>query len=112
MDSNALPKGHILGWVPPSAAAPKPLSKSAKKNEKRKEKRAQEIAEGGKAGPVPDNWDDEEEEAHASTSKTAEPTAAKSQGKASTSTPSPKETIETKDSTKSLVDKLEKLSVE
>ncbi|TEB30191.1 hypothetical protein FA13DRAFT_1734010 [Coprinellus micaceus] len=94
MDSNALPKGHIPGWVAPSAAAPKPLSKR------------------GKAGPVPDNWDDDEEETPAATSKTAEPTAAKSEGKASTSVPTPKGTTETNDSTKSLVDKLEKLNVE
>jgi partner of Y14 and mago protein len=88
------------------------LSKSAKKNAKRKEKKTQELAEGGKAGPVPDNWDDDEEETPAATSKTAEPTAAKSEGKASTSVPTPKGTTETNDSTKSLVDKLEKLNVE
>ncbi|RDB22871.1 hypothetical protein Hypma_010274 [Hypsizygus marmoreus] len=58
MDTNALPKGHIIGWVPPpapSASTAKPLSKSAKKNAKRRVKK-EETRE------VPDNWDDEEEE--------------------------------------------------
>ncbi|KIL70123.1 hypothetical protein M378DRAFT_67985 [Amanita muscaria Koide BX008] len=63
-DSNALPKGHIIGWVPSSSATPanttdKPLSKSAKKNAKRKEKRA-EKKQGDDA--VPESWDDDDEE--------------------------------------------------
>lgn len=64
MDSNALPKGHIIGWAPPpkstaaSTSEGKPLSKSAKKNAKRKEKREKE-----KPDDVPDNWDDDDDEA-------------------------------------------------
>lgn len=63
MDANALPKGHIIGWVPPSSASSstKPMSKSAKKNAKRKEKRDKEREEAQSA-PVPDNWDDDEDE--------------------------------------------------
>jgi len=60
MDSNALPKGHIIGWTPlPSTTKPgagsgsgsAPLSKNAKKRQKQKEKKAE---------AVKDNWDDEE----------------------------------------------------
>ncbi|KAL1760063.1 hypothetical protein FB107DRAFT_270458 [Schizophyllum commune] len=76
MDSNQLPKGHIIGWAPPSGAsaskkpgaagASKPgaapgsgaaLSKSAKKNAKRKEKRAEELAQ-----KIKDNWEDDDED--------------------------------------------------
>ncbi|KAL1741268.1 hypothetical protein HDZ31DRAFT_45818 [Schizophyllum fasciatum] len=67
MDSNQLPKGHIIGWAPPASAAAKkpgaassasaPLSKSAKKNAKRKEKRAEEHAL-----KIKDNWDDDDED--------------------------------------------------
>lgn len=65
MDANALPKGHIIGWVPPPtgksgtaanaiASDTTPISKAAKKNAKRKEKREKEKL------VVPDNWEDEE----------------------------------------------------
>ncbi|TRM68052.1 hypothetical protein BD626DRAFT_564921 [Schizophyllum amplum] len=71
MDSNQLPKGHIVGWVAPSIAAPKkpgasgaaasgadkPLSKSAKKNAKRKEKREETHSQ-----KIKDNWEDEDED--------------------------------------------------
>jgi len=60
MDANALPKGHIIGWVPPSSA-PKPLSKSAKKNAKRKEKR-EEKKNSAVDTTVRDNWEDDDEE--------------------------------------------------
>lgn len=40
MDSQQLPKGHILGWVAPSATTGrKPLTKAAAKNAKRREKK-------------------------------------------------------------------------
>ncbi|KAF8573288.1 hypothetical protein K439DRAFT_1421442 [Ramaria rubella] len=62
MDRNALPKGHILGWVAPSSASkPKSVeatgaaSKSAKKNEKRKEKRDKKKEEVIRA-----NWEDDD----------------------------------------------------
>jgi partner of Y14 and mago protein len=79
LDQSALPKGHIIGWVPPSAETkPKPkanpgslaaaaaaaaadtsgLSKSQKKNAKRAEKRAEKKAE---TTEIRENWDDEEE---------------------------------------------------
>ncbi|KAI4526081.1 hypothetical protein K525DRAFT_189954 [Schizophyllum commune Loenen D] len=62
MDSNQLPKGHIIGWVPPSgtSASKKPGAagaKSAKKNAKRKEKRAEELAQ-----KIKDNWEDDDED--------------------------------------------------
>jgi len=64
MDSNTLPKGHIIGWTPPPSAT-KPgaaspsgsgtLSKNAKKRQKQREKKAEALV-------VKDNWDEEEEE--------------------------------------------------
>jgi len=64
LDATALPKGHILGWVAPSAAAqPKakiatsPPNKNAKKRANARAKKAAE-----KTAAVKDNWDDEEEE--------------------------------------------------
>ena len=66
MDMNTLPKGHIIGWVPPpTRTSTSALSQSAKKNAKRKEKKEKErngkIDEGGKKEEevVPENWDDE-----------------------------------------------------
>jgi len=56
-DANQLPKGHIIGWVPPSVveggAPSKPTSKSARKNAKRREKKKETVA---------DNWEDDDEE--------------------------------------------------
>jgi partner of Y14 and mago protein len=60
VDSRALPKGHIPGWVPPGAPAPEKKevqSKSAKKNEKRKEKRKEKREE-----VVRENWESEDDE--------------------------------------------------
>lgn len=64
MDSTALPKGHILGWVAPSSAtSPKgktatpPPNKNAKK---RANARAKKNVE--KAAIIKDNWEDEEGE--------------------------------------------------
>ncbi|KAI0771849.1 hypothetical protein BD413DRAFT_546562 [Trametes elegans] len=62
MDATALPKGHIIGWAPPSQAAAAPASKAAlskaqKKNEKRKEKRKEKREET----QVKDNWEDDDE---------------------------------------------------
>lgn len=55
MDSNALPKGHIIGWTPAPAASKgagsTPLSKNAKKRQKQKEKKAEAVKE---------NWEDED----------------------------------------------------
>ncbi|KAG8705521.1 hypothetical protein FRC12_019184 [Ceratobasidium sp. 428] len=80
-DRTALPKGHIMGWVAPSAETkPKPkvkpgsgvaaaaaaaaadtagLSKAQKKNAKRAEKRAEKKAE---TREVKENWDDDDED--------------------------------------------------
>lgn len=64
-----LPKGHILGWVPPSSETnPKkkaattgpsgaPLSKSAKKREKAKEKKKEE-----KERIIKDSWEDDDDD--------------------------------------------------
>ncbi|CAK5275669.1 unnamed protein product [Mycena citricolor] len=60
-DANALPKGHIIGWVPPTAAqttaTAKPLSKSAKKNAKRRDAKRDEKKE-----VVAEDWEDDAEE--------------------------------------------------
>lgn len=92
-DRTALPKGHIIGWVPPSsetkpkakpgslaaaaaaaAADTANLSKAQKKNAKRAEKRA----EKRKAEPVKDNWDDDDEDEAAEKSAEAEASSAPS----------------------------------
>ena len=95
MDKQALPKGHIVGWVPPSAestlvmmhfcfrlgfdcdqiflAKPKPsaaMSKSAKKNEKRKEKKKEEKAKE-KEAVIKASWDDDDDEDEAPTKPAA-----------------------------------------
>jgi len=70
IESNALPKGHIIGWVPPSSASSSAkatssssLTKSAKKNLKRKQKREEAKA----------NWeDDDEDEDEAGNNKTTQ----------------------------------------
>ena len=61
MEANALPKGHIVGWVAPSSQS-KSLSKSAKKNAKRKEKKEEKKVNASNDDPVRDNWEDEDEE--------------------------------------------------
>jgi len=73
MDANALPKGHIIGWVPPTAAesSSKPMSKGAKKNAKRKEKRDKEREEAAAKQPVTDNWEDDDELDESSVKKSA-----------------------------------------
>jgi len=126
MDQTALPKGHIVGWAPPSAASPKPaapLSKSAKKNEKRKEKRKEKKDEPVK---VKDNWEDEDEDEEKGKDATGEESKAK--GVHTAESPNWAAAAETKASTvvkqkakdsnthadasaEALVDKLEKLDV-
>lgn len=106
MDRNSLPKGHILGWVPPSSAQPaKPLSKSAKKNAKRKEKRDEKKAEET-ATKIKDSWeDDDEEEAPAtSNAKAKEPKNTKEGDAASDGT-------KTDDAVDALAEKVEKVNV-
>lgn len=63
MDASTLPKGHIIGWIPPSSATQpaKPTSKSAKKNAKRKEKREEKKVVDPVDKPVRDNWEDDDE---------------------------------------------------
>ncbi|KAF8558903.1 hypothetical protein OG21DRAFT_1432675 [Imleria badia] len=81
MDSTALPKGHILGWVAPSSetqqkakgASTPPPNKNAKKRANQRAKKTAEKSEG-----VKDNWEDEEDaENSATTSKTVSTEAAK-----------------------------------
>jgi len=74
LDATALPKGHILGWVAPSAAAQRkgatpPPNKNAKK---RANARAKKNAE--KVATVKDNWDDEEEGEDEAAADAQEPT--------------------------------------
>jgi len=115
MDSNALPKGHIIGWAPPPTSTAssgsngtKPLSKSAKKNAKRKEKREKEKSE-----VVPDNWDDEEDEEKPSSNTST----AKGTGASENSSPTPTQISSNaskttaSEATNDLVTKLEKLDV-
>jgi partner of Y14 and mago len=124
MDSNALPKGHIIGWTPPPSitkpgvvSGSAPLSKNAKKRQKQKEK---------KAGAVKDNWEDEDEEgqavnvAPAATKKTASPTSGASEsGKGSSGTHTPDRpnwalapSREKDDEADALANELEKLEVQ
>ncbi|KAJ1311365.1 hypothetical protein OPQ81_009858 [Rhizoctonia solani] len=79
-DRSALPKGHIVGWVPPSSETkpkpkPKPgslaaataaaaadtagMSKAQKKNAKRSEKRAEKR---NQTVVVKENWDDDDDD--------------------------------------------------
>ncbi|KAG9103274.1 hypothetical protein FRC06_011511 [Ceratobasidium sp. 370] len=95
-DRAVLPKGHIMGWVPPSAETkPKPkakpgslaaaaaaaaadtagLSKAQKKNAKRAEKRAEKKAE---TRQVKENWDDDDEDEKGDGKETEQPAAAES----------------------------------
>lgn len=104
MDSNKLPKGHIIGWAPPpAAAAPKAgaaLSKSAKKNAKRKEKR-EEKKTSDVADKIKDSWEDDDEEDVA-------PTQEKKEKEAGDVTKGSEETTKGADS---LAYKMEKLDV-
>jgi partner of Y14 and mago protein len=114
MDSNALPKGHIIGWAPPptSTAASgsneiKPLSKSAKKNAKRKEKREKE-----KSDTVPDNWDDEEQEKPSSNASAIKGTGASENASSTPAKPSSDASKTAgSDATDALATELEKLDV-
>jgi len=123
MDTNALPKGHIIGWTPPPAATKPgagsgsaPLSKNAKKRQKQKEKKAEAIK---------DNWEDEDEgvkgEEEAASMKTASTSRAASEaGKGSSGTHTPDRpnwaaaptSEKTDDSADGLTSKLEKLEVQ
>jgi len=63
-NATALPKGHIIGWVPPSSSTngtkdKASQSKSAKKNEKRKEKRNEKRDQDA---PVKDDWEDDDDD--------------------------------------------------
>jgi len=89
MDSNALPKGHIIGWTPPPSATKPgagsgsaPLSKNAKKRQKQKAKKTE---------AVNDNWEDEDEDGQiAAMKETASTTKAVSEaekGSSGTHTP-------------------------
>ena len=102
-----MPKGHIIGWAPPpAAAAPKAgaaLSKSAKKNAKRKEKR-EEKKTSDVADKIKDSWEDDDEEDVAPTQEKKE----KERKEAGNVTKGSEETTKGADS---LADKMEKLDV-
>jgi partner of Y14 and mago protein len=63
LDANALPKGHIVGWAPPSdtiqikVAQSQSARKNAKRKEKRKEKKDEELQK-----KVADSWEDDDDE--------------------------------------------------
>ncbi|TCD71296.1 hypothetical protein EIP91_011067 [Steccherinum ochraceum] len=103
MDTTALPKGHIIGWAPPSANASSTSaakSKSAKKNEKRKEKRKAE------KDKVKDDWEDDDDD---------EPTSAGAAEGVSKKAAESKEGVDGKAKTQptedELADKIAKLDV-
>ncbi|KIY51577.1 hypothetical protein FISHEDRAFT_11960, partial [Fistulina hepatica ATCC 64428] len=72
MDANQLPKGYIVGWVPPPGASAakagtNPMTKSQKKNAKRREKHKEKTEE-----VIKQNWeDDDDDEDQPSTAATA-----------------------------------------
>ncbi|THH14987.1 hypothetical protein EW146_g5428 [Bondarzewia mesenterica] len=103
MEARTLPKGHIIGWMPSSAAPKdsdsKPMTKSAKKNEKRKEKRKEKREE------VRESWDSDEDEAGEAKTETAE----KAKGVPTTSPQTKK--LESDTSADAIADKLQKLQV-
>ncbi|KIM46258.1 hypothetical protein M413DRAFT_441339 [Hebeloma cylindrosporum] len=109
MDTNALPKGHVIGWTPPptSTAASgsngtKALSKSAKKNAKRKEKREKE-----KPDTVPDNWDEEEDEEKPSSNASAKKGTGTSENASSTPAESSSDASKTANALAAEIEKLD-----
>lgn len=122
LDATALPKGHILGWVAPSAAA-QPKAKTAtpppnKNAKKRANARAKKAAE--KTAVVKDNWDDEEEEEGETATDVKEVTEGTKEESTKTSSvndttegshSSPSSTPSANQSTLELSSKLEKLEV-
>jgi len=103
-DHSALPKGHIIGWVPPSAETkPKPkanpgslaaaaaaaaadtsgLSKSQKKNAKRAEKRAEKKVEVKEVREVRENWDDDDDDEKGDKKEVNQTAAVRSDSKSS-----------------------------
>ncbi|KAI0637790.1 hypothetical protein C8Q77DRAFT_1153506 [Trametes polyzona] len=119
MDATALPKGHIIGWVPPSQTttvpAPKAgLSKAQKKNEKRKEKRKEKREET----KVKDSWEDDDEGEGEADGGSAAASGAKTDKGSHTpekpnwaAAPDPKEAAKEGAEAEGLADKLEKLEV-
>ena len=118
MDATALPKGHVVGWTPPPAAAPAPaskagMSKAQKKNEKRKEKRKEKREEVEK---VKDSWEDEDE-GESAQKDAASGAVAKQEGTHTPEQPNwavapdTKETAKDKGGADSIVEKLGKLEV-
>ena len=78
MDTRALPKGHIIGWVAPSSATNNTagkssgtMSKSQKKNEKRKEKKKADIAK-----KIKENWEDDDDDDEDEVKPSSKPKAA------------------------------------
>lgn len=110
MDTNSLPKGHIIGWVPASSTttvpAPKAnLSKAAKKNEKRREKKK----EKKDAEKVKDSWEDEEDGDE--DTKESESAVQKSNLAASPDTKRPPNSTAADSQADGLADRLEKLEM-
>ncbi|KAH0840010.1 hypothetical protein J3R83DRAFT_972 [Lanmaoa asiatica] len=117
MDATTLPKGHILGWVPPSsetqqkekgASAPPP-NKNAKK---RANQRARKAADRSEA--VKDSWEDEEDAESNSTGAQAPTTTKTSTSKVengSTGACSADKGSESTQGEAEVMDKLSKLEV-
>ncbi|KAI9001179.1 hypothetical protein BD414DRAFT_473867 [Trametes punicea] len=119
MDADALPKGHIIGWVPPPqtatpASSKAGMSKAQKKNEKRKEKRKEKREE---AVNIKDNWEDDDDGEAEGAGSAASTTAEKSAGERTSEDPNRAAAPDTKKDGKKdagaegLAAKLEKLEV-
>ncbi|KAG6872793.1 hypothetical protein C0995_006522 [Termitomyces sp. Mi166 len=109
MDANALPKGHIIGWVPPlqpAASDAKPMSKAAKKNAKRREAKKE-----AKREEVPENWDDDEANDVPAVEKKAATAQSMNESKSASSTQSPASN-DASTGAQELTAKLEKLEVQ
>lgn len=115
MDTNALPKGHIIGWTPPPPAskpgagpASAPLSKNAKKRQNQKKKKVE---------AVKDNWEDEDEEGQVAKTTSATNTASEvGKGNSGTHTPDRQNrvaapSLDTNDGADGLASELEKLEL-
>jgi partner of Y14 and mago len=101
-DANALPKGHIIGWVPPAPNEIKvsvAMSQSARKNAKRKEKRKAAATNKTTEEKVADNWEDDDDE--------ASPKLASKENKTAATDPDGKK----EESSDALAEKMKKLEV-
>lgn len=116
-DRNALPKGHIIGWVPKTPDEQKGDGKAQSKNAAKKAKRrAKKRSE--KEEPVRDNWEDDDDEEEVTEPKKQEADKGSNQSKSDVAgerharqTPSPPANENTVDGAEALSKGIEKLDV-